>query len=144
VWWLRKGNLAILPRRTKMKTTLIASALITLSLATSSAFAQRDRHENDRDNYRNDDARRFHHDDVHGADARRYHRDDVRGDGARHGWRRGERLSAEYRDNRYVVNDWRARHLAPPPRGHHWVRAGNDYVLAAIATGVIVQVLLNN
>jgi Ni/Co efflux regulator RcnB len=29
------------------------------------------------------------------------------------------------------------------PRGYHWVQAG-DYVLVAIATGIIVQLLLNN
>jgi Ni/Co efflux regulator RcnB len=135
-----------------MKTKLIASALLALSVAASgSAFAQRGDHGNDRydnhdrngysqrDNDRND--RNDRHDRY---DARQYHRDDVRGGGPRHDLRRGQRLSQEYRSNRYVVSDWRARHLSAPPRGHHWVRAGNDYVLAAIATGVIAQVLLNN
>jgi len=42
-----------------------------------------------------------------------------------------------------VVNDWRARHLSPPPRGYHWVQTGGDYVLVAIATGVILQLLLH-
>jgi Ni/Co efflux regulator RcnB len=75
----------------------------------------------------------------------RFDRND-RGDGyynAQH-YRRGERLHQEYRSDRYVVSDWRERRLSAPPRGHHWVRAGNDYVLAAIATGIIAQVLLNN
>jgi Ni/Co efflux regulator RcnB len=43
-----------------------------------------------------------------------------------------------------VVNDWRGHHLSPPPRGHHWVQTGSDYVLIAIATGIIAQVLLGN
>jgi len=43
-----------------------------------------------------------------------------------------------------VVNDWRGHHLSPPPRGYQWVQVGNDYVLAAIATGIIAQLLLNN
>ena len=30
------------------------------------------------------------------------------------------------------------------PRGYHWVRSGDDYVLAAIATGVILQTLLSH
>lgn len=135
-----------------MKTKLIASALIALSMAASgSAFAQRSDYGNDRyDHDRNGrteqrhDDRNDRYDNRRNDDARRYHRDDYRGGGPRHDLRRGGRLSQEYRSNRYVVSDWRARHLSAPPRGHHWVRAGNDYVLAAIATGIIAQVLLNN
>jgi Ni/Co efflux regulator RcnB len=128
-----------------MKTsTFIASALITLSVAASgSAFAQRGDHGNDRNakaQQHNDDR----HDNGRNYDARKYRRDDNRGGGPRHDLRRGQRLSQEYRNNRYVVSDWRARHLNAPPRGHHWVRAGDDYVLAAIATGVIAQILLSN
>ena len=135
-----------------MNTKLIASALIALSMAASgSAFAQRNDHGNghngrndqsyQRDNDRHDNGR---YDSNRRDDARQYYRDDKRGGGPRHDLRRGQRLSQEYRSNRYVVSDWRARHLSAPPRGHHWVRAGNDYVLAAIATGVIAQVLLSN
>lgn len=58
--------------------------------------------------------------------------------------RRGERLSHQYQDRRYVVSDWRAHRLHQPQRGHHWVQAGNDYVLVAIATGIIAQVLMNH
>ena len=76
--------------------------------------------------------------------AQNFRRDDYRGGGPRHDLRRGQRLSQEYRTNRYVVSDWRDRRLSAPPRGHHWVRTGNDYVLAAIATGIIAQVLLSN
>lgn len=160
-----------------MKTTMIASALIALSLAASgSAFAgggdrndhDRDRHEARYDHDRDRDRDRDHdrdkkwdqkrdqkrdHDRKDGprgkdndryGDARHYHRDDKRGGGPRHDLRRGGHLHKEYRDQRYVVTDWRARHLSAPPKGHHWVRAGNDYVLAAIATGLIAQVLLSN
>ncbi|THC44181.1 RcnB family protein [Massilia sp. Mn16-1_5] len=132
-----------------MKTKLIASALIALSVAASgSAFAQRgeyghDRYERDARTHQRDNDRYDRHDNRR-DDARRYHRDDTRGGGPRHDLRRGGRLSQEYRGSRYVVTDWRARHLSAPPRGHQWVRAGNDYVLAAIATGIIAQVLLNN
>ena len=134
-----------------MKTKLIASALIALRMAASgSAFAQRNDHGNDhngrndqsyqRDNDRHDNGRY----DNDRRDARQYYRDDKRGGGPRHDLRRGQRLNQEYRGNRYVVSDWRARHLSAPPRGHQWVQAGNDYVLAAIATGIIAQVLLSN
>ncbi len=64
--------------------------------------------------------------------------------GPRHDMRRGSRLSSDYRSQQYVVNDWRGHRLSAPPRGQHWVQTGNDYVLVAIATGIIAQVLLNN
>ncbi len=155
-----------------MKPSLIASALIALTLtASGSAFAQRgdhghdgrngnaygqdsrrgDKHDNGRyDNDRHDgprgNANQRANDRNHDRyyDARQFHRDDRRGAGPRHDLRRGQHLSKEYRGNRYVVTDWRDRHLSAPPRGHHWVRAGNDYILAAIATGLIAQVLLSN
>ena len=58
---------------------------------------------------------------------------------------RGDRLAPRYRtDREYVVNDWRQRKLRKPPRGYHWVRNdNNDYFLAAITTGIILQLLLN-
>ena len=151
-----------------MKNTLIASALIALSMAASgSALAQRGDHGQDRNDYsraqqhgsdrsdrndrsdrhdRNDRNDRYDRNDRNERNdhARHYYRDDNRGGGPRHNLRRGQRLDREYRDNRYVVSDWQARRLSAPPRGHHWVRAGNDYVLAAIATGLIAQVLFSN
>jgi Ni/Co efflux regulator RcnB len=56
---------------------------------------------------------------------------------------RGERLPPQYRSNQYVVNDWRGHHLSAPPRGYQWVQNGSDYVLAAVATGVIASVIAN-
>lgn len=58
-------------------------------------------------------------------------------------WHRGERLPAEYRNRSYVVDDWRGRGLSAPPRGYQWVGVNGDYVLAAIATGVIANILMN-
>jgi Ni/Co efflux regulator RcnB len=143
-----------------MRTKLIASALIALTMAASgSAMAQRGDRDNDRNDHGNqgqhqqyNNDRNDRHDGARGNDnnnrrnydARNYRSDNYRGGGPRHDLRRGQRLSSEYRDNRYVVNDWRARRLSAPPRGQHWVQAGNDYVLAAIATGVITQILLSN
>jgi Ni/Co efflux regulator RcnB len=59
-------------------------------------------------------------------------------------WNRGDRLPAQYRDRQYVVNDWRGHHLSAPPRGYQWVQNGSDYLLVAIATGIITQLLLNH
>jgi len=56
-------------------------------------------------------------------------------------WHRGERLPAEYRDHSYAVDDWRGHGLSAPPRGYHWVGVNGDYVLAAVATGVIANIL---
>jgi Ni/Co efflux regulator RcnB len=58
-------------------------------------------------------------------------------------FRRGGRLPPELRDRYYVVNDWQRHRLAPPPRGYQWVQVGPDYVLAAIATGVILNLMLS-
>jgi len=66
-----------------------------------------------------------------------------RGAGPNHDMRKGGRLPPNYRSNQYVVNDWRGHHLNAPPRGYHWVQTGNDYVLAAVATGLIASILLN-
>jgi Ni/Co efflux regulator RcnB len=56
---------------------------------------------------------------------------------------RGDRLPPQYRQSQYVVSDWRAHGLRPPPRGYHWMQNGSDYVLAAIATGVVSAVIFN-
>ena len=69
---------------------------------------------------------------------------DARGAGPDHNFRRGGRLPPQYRSRQYVVDDWRGHHLSAPPRGYHWVQTGGDYVLAAIATGIIASILLNN
>jgi len=67
-----------------------------------------------------------------------------RGAGPEHDWYRGSYLPHQYRGRNYVVDDWRAHHLYAPPAGYHWVQApGGDYVLAAIATGLIASILLN-
>lgn len=66
-----------------------------------------------------------------------------RGAGPDHNFYRGGRLPAYYRGHEYVVDDWRAHRLSAPPRGYHWVQVGADYVLVAIATGIIASILLN-
>ena len=71
-----------------------------------------------------------------------YRHDYYRGVGPNHEWQRGDRVPREYWGPRYVVNDWRGHHLSQPPRGYHWVQVNGDYVLAAVATGVILDTLL--
>ena len=65
-----------------------------------------------------------------------------RGVGPNFEYYRGDRLPVEYRHRHYVVDDWRGHRLSAPPRGYHWVQSGGDYILVAIATGIILQILL--
>jgi Ni/Co efflux regulator RcnB len=107
---------------------------------------QQDNHGGDNrghDNYNNDHGdRRNDRNDYHAVDNHGGGHD--RGAGPRHDMYKGGRLPSEYRSRQYVVDDWRGHHLSAPPRGYHWVQTGNDYVLAAVATGVIASLLLNN
>lgn len=58
-------------------------------------------------------------------------------------WRRGERLPAHYRTS-YREVDYRRAHLRAPPRGQHYVRDDHgNTLLVAVATGLIVSVLLS-
>jgi Ni/Co efflux regulator RcnB len=132
------------------KNTLVSVAVILSMAAGAPAFAQRDgnRQDNRQDNRRGDRGRveqRPMARDYQGRDYQeRNDRMDERGAGPQHAFHRGGRLPPEYRNRQYVVDDWRGHHLSAPPRGYHWVQTGGDYVLAAIATGVILQLLLNN
>jgi Ni/Co efflux regulator RcnB len=56
---------------------------------------------------------------------------------------RGAYMPREYRAHSYVVNDYRSHRLPPPPRHQQWVQVGSDYVLVAIATGIIASIVLN-
>ncbi|MFC5458337.1 RcnB family protein [Massilia niabensis] len=147
-----------------MKSNMIAKAMIALALAGSFPAVAQDRgyeraqerredrrdYREDRREYRDDqrDARRDYRDDRREAsrDARDDRRDyrQARGAGPRHDLYRGHRLPPRYHTRHYVVDNWRSHRLSAPPRGHHWVQVGNDYVLAAIATGIIANVLLGN
>lgn len=51
-------------------------------------------------------------------------------------WQRGHR----YHGPSYVVRDYRHYHLRTPPRGQHWVRADDRYLLVAVATGIIMDI----
>jgi Ni/Co efflux regulator RcnB len=135
---------------------MIGKTAISLAIAlamTSGSFAfakDNGKHDrNDRSDHRNDrDNQAWKqqglHDNRNFGRSHNEHRKHGRGVGPNHEYYRGDRLPADYRHNHYVVNDWRGHQLSAPPRGHHWVQSGNDYVLIAIATGLIATVLLNN
>lgn len=145
---------------------LVARLLIAVALLTAGSFAvaapgpaDQGRHGHDRSNDRHHENRR--HDDRR-YDQRRYEsrrhdsRHDYRYDDRRYvnspryrysspryyghpsRWERGHR----YYGPTYVVRDYGYYHLRHPPRGYHWVRANNDYLLVAIATGIILDFAL--
>jgi Ni/Co efflux regulator RcnB len=135
-----------------MKSKIVICAIAAASLGMGSlSFAQgrgndRDNNrqgyqqrDNDRQGYQNRD-----NDRRGNGVGNRGGRDDQFAYGARGPeWRRGGHVPQQYRGHQYVVNDWRGHHLSAPPRGHQWVQVGGDYVLVAIATGIIAQLLLN-
>ncbi len=53
--------------------------------------------------------------------------------------KRGDRLAASHRGHH--VHDFHVHGLAPPPHGHEWRRIDGEYVLIAVATGVIASVI---
>ncbi len=111
---------------------LVASAL-TVTLMGGVSFAQdhhddRDRdhdgygdHGHDRDHGRDHD--RDHHYVHHQEWRRGYHmRDDD--------WRRGAQV------------DYRVHHLRRPPSGYEWREVDGNYVMAAVATGIIASIVI--
>jgi Ni/Co efflux regulator RcnB len=140
-----------------MKSKAILASVVIASLGLSSvSYAQGWERDGNRDGrqFRNEQ-RGERHDERRGErhDERRMGN---RGDWREHGeqqryfygargpeWRRGGFLPNEYRNHQYVVDDWRGHRLSRPPRGYQWVQVGNDYVLAAVATGLIANLILN-
>lgn len=56
-------------------------------------------------------------------------------------WGYGQRMPYQYRTSQYVIRDYNRYGLYAPPSGYHYVRSGNDVVLAAVATGLITAVI---
>ena len=57
---------------------------------------------------------------------------------------RGGYLPHQYRSHAYYVNDWHSHsHLYAPPYGHQWVNVDGEFLLIALATGLIANALLN-
>jgi len=151
-----------------MNKKIIVSAIMAMFLTTSGAsFAQGKGDRDDRnDRGRNEQGQRGNPQDRRDNDAREHGRRENegrpqdrrdfggrasaderrqgRGVGRNHEFYRGDRLPAEYRHRQYVINDWRGHNLSAPPRGYQWVQSGGDYILIAVATGIIAQLLLGN
>jgi Ni/Co efflux regulator RcnB len=83
-----------------------------------------------------------HYDRGHRYD-RGYNRGYHRGWRDRSDWRRGGYVSY-YDWNRGYYVDYRHHLLRRPPRGYEWRRVDDNYVLAAVAGGLIASIILNN
>jgi hypothetical protein len=60
-----------------------------------------------------------------------------------HKWRSGERIGYDDWADAAPVN-YRRHHLRQPPRGYEWRESNGQYVLAAVATGLIASIILNS
>jgi Ni/Co efflux regulator RcnB len=164
--WNLLNNQQPITKEFIMNKTIVASAIVALSMGTAgSAFAERDgdtavdwdrsaQSQYHRPQVQHSDGywQRDHRDnrsyDYRRRDGRNnsgyyYQRRDGRGAGPDHAFYAGQRLPMYYRHGSYVVNDWHRHRLSAPPYGYHWVQTGSDYVLVAIATGIILQLMLN-
>jgi Ni/Co efflux regulator RcnB len=117
-----------------MKRLLTAALALGMVAGLAGAASAQDRHDGYHDNGRGPPDNRGHgRDHDRGYDNHRRHQDWHKGGRVdRDEWRRGERI------------DYRTHHLRRPPRGYEWRQVDGDYVLGAIATGLIVDLLLNN
>ncbi len=60
-------------------------------------------------------------------------------------WARGYRYNRDGYGPTYIVNDYRGYGLRAPPRGQYWRRSdAGDYLLVAVATGLITDLILRN
>ena len=52
-------------------------------------------------------------------------------------WKKG----AKYNGRGARVSNYRQHNLKAPPKGHRWVRDGNDFLLVAVGTGIIASIV---
>jgi Ni/Co efflux regulator RcnB len=94
-----------------MRTAIIPSLLLAMAAVTANTQALADDHDHDGHQY-------VHHEEwKKGAKMRD------------EDWKRGEQV------------DYKSRHLRAPPHGYEWRQVDGNYVLAAVATGVIASVV---
>ena len=119
-----------------MKRMLATTSIAALLLSSAGAFAQPDRHQH---------KHKHHGPPGHAMQHQRGHHDNGLHLGwYKQDWRRGQRVPDAYLQPRYVIRDYRAYDLAPPPSGYGWVRPypnSNEYLMVQLATGLIMQVL---
>jgi len=59
-------------------------------------------------------------------------------------WTKGHRMTAAERRRMADVRDYRRYRLSAPPRGYHWVKVDNDFLLVGVATGIISSIIASH
>ena len=108
-----------------MKRTLIAASVALIALTGSAGMAMAQPGDNGHDHDRGGQAQ------GHSAYVRH---DD---------WKKGHRMAQEDWSRGQRV-DYRQNHLRAPPRGYEWRQVDGNYVLAAVATGLIASIIANS
>lgn len=116
--------------------TAVAASLLAGTALSGTAMAQ-PRHDDRHDRYEQQRAY-----EKGRRDQARYERKEDRREYRR--WAKGQRLDSRYRGNGYYVSDYRRHGLRAPPRGYRWQRVNDQYILAAVATGLIASVIIAN
>jgi Ni/Co efflux regulator RcnB len=107
-----------------MKRTLIAAAAALFALTGSAGVAMAQPGDHDRDHGQS-------HDQNHGGYV--HHND----------WRKGHRMGHDdWARGQHI--DYREHHLRAPPRGYEWREVDGNYVMAAVATGLIASIIANS
>jgi Ni/Co efflux regulator RcnB len=78
-----------------------------------------------------------HHDDAHPQPNDAHQQAYVRHDE----WKKGAKINHDDWARAQPV-DYRTYHLKAPPRGYEWRQVDGNYVLAAVATGVIASAIV--
>ena len=122
-------------RRSPIKRFITVTAAAIALLAGSLAAAEAQPGNNNRNDNRYDNRSNDHRNDVRGAG------NNNRFDNRRN-WRKGGRI--ERNDwNRGRRVDYHTRKLQRPPRGYEWREVDGNYVMAAMATGLIASIILS-
>lgn len=133
-------------RRHIINRVMISAIAFSMAATAGVAAAQHDEHRGDSHHERSRHVGSHHehshhvgshHEYSHHYDHGRSHRWQARSD-----WRRGGHIgSYDWRRGRVI--DYRVHHLRRPPRGYAWREVDGRYVLAAIASGVIADLILS-
>lgn len=59
-------------------------------------------------------------------------------------WRRGGYVSHDDWNRGERISDYRRYHLKRPPSGYEWRRVDNNFVMVAVATGLIASIIASH
>ena len=129
-------------KRLVLALAAIATVAGPLAVATeANAQPRRDRYERhwDRRDYGYRDYGRYNYGYRYAPPPRGYYPPPRYGYAPPYAWRRGAYLPPAY--GGVYISNYGAYGLRAPPRGYRWSRVGNDYLLTAIATGLIFDIV---